>query len=391
LKFGLFNHIQVPKPVDGEDWDPEFERRRWSELLEQSEFADSLGFDYIFFGEHHFSPEYSHNSSPEVILAALARTTKQARLCTGIVQISHNDPIRTAERFAAIDLISGGRVELGVSAGASLQEIEPFLRGDLDRRWDITDAATKVLADIWGSDGVYSGVSNEFFDYPPVVVVPKPFQRPHPPMWLAGNSAESVVHAATLGMGLFSHSAAENDIIAERVELYWKTLLESSEPIVKAVNPALSVVFPGLVARTDQEAYKRGRLGLEYFDYALRNGHSHAGEDYNLTRAFYETQAQRPADNGQVEGPPSILGGNAGLVIGGVESVKERLRGIEETNLDVVTFIQSFGLSEHEHIMESYELLAREVFPEFRERHAEHEAWRNERLARFRHLVQSAI
>src|ERR1700722_13236187 len=130
----------VPKAPGQLDWEPGQERRAFKEMLEQIRFADSLGFDYAFLGEHQFMPEYAHNSATEVILGALAQTTTNIRLGTGIVHASHNDPIRTAERIATIDQISGGRVEFGFGPGTT-QEIAPWLQGDLPRKADRANAA----------------------------------------------------------------------------------------------------------------------------------------------------------------------------------------------------------------------------------------------------------
>jgi hypothetical protein len=94
MKFGVFYNPMVPRAPGQQDWDPGQERKAFTEMLEQIRFADSLGFDYAFLGEHHFMPEYAHNSATEVLLGALAATTRNIRLGTGIVHASHNDPVR---------------------------------------------------------------------------------------------------------------------------------------------------------------------------------------------------------------------------------------------------------------------------------------------------------
>jgi alkanesulfonate monooxygenase SsuD/methylene tetrahydromethanopterin reductase-like flavin-dependent oxidoreductase (luciferase family) len=127
MKFGVFYNPMVPRAPGQHDWDPGQERRAFTEMLEQIRFADHLGFDYAFLGEHHFMPEYAHNSATEVLLGALAATTRNIRLGSGIVHASHNDLVRVAERIATIDQISGGRAEFGFGPGTPL-EIAPFLK-----------------------------------------------------------------------------------------------------------------------------------------------------------------------------------------------------------------------------------------------------------------------
>src|SRR5918911_3804897 len=136
MKFGLFYELQLPRPYDAETWDPDAERRLYHEALEQVEFADRLGFDYVFEVEHHFLEEYSHSSAPEVFLAAASQRTKQIRLGHGIVLMppGYNHPARVAERIAALDLVSNGRVEWGTGESASRAELEGFRVVPAERR-----------------------------------------------------------------------------------------------------------------------------------------------------------------------------------------------------------------------------------------------------------------
>ena len=390
MKFALFSHVQVPKDAAGE-FDPEAEHRRFTEVLEQSELADALGFDYVFFGEHHVSPEYSHNSSPEVLLAALSRRTRSVRLATGIVHISHNDPIRTAERFAAIDVISGGRVELGFGYGAEDAETYPWLLDRNDERRERGAEAMQIAVDVLGHAGRYPGVTTEHFEYPAGNYVPHPYQRPHMPFWMSGNSTAAAQEAARRGFGLFSHSAPSAELVRARVEAYWTQLSTEVVPTGQTINPATAATFPGLVARSDEEALTRVRDGLDYFEYFIGQGESrigHTAEGYNAARSFRESRpSPLPAKRQWMNG----LTPEGGLLLGGVDSVREQIRQLDSTGLDIVTFTQSFGLTRHEHALESLELIGREIIPEFHARHAEHVAWRAERLERVAAPVYSSV
>src|SRR5919106_1669498 len=115
MKFGIQYQLNVVRPLDKEQWGPEDELRVFQEALDQIEFADKLGFDYVWFTEHHFLEEYSLSSSPEVFLAAVSQRTKNIRLSHGIVHMPprQNHPARVAERIATLDLVSNGRVEFG--------------------------------------------------------------------------------------------------------------------------------------------------------------------------------------------------------------------------------------------------------------------------------------
>src|SRR5215475_7255057 len=120
MKFGIFYELQLPRP-----WQADGEWRLYQNALDQVELADRLGYDYAWEVEHHFLEEYSHSPAPEVFLAAASQRTKQIGLAHGIMQLTATHPARVAERIAALDLISRGRVEFGMGESASVTELEP--------------------------------------------------------------------------------------------------------------------------------------------------------------------------------------------------------------------------------------------------------------------------
>src|SRR5579863_6590807 len=127
MKFGIFYEHQLPRSA-GAKWDDDAERRLYQDALEQVELADRVGIDYVWEVEHHFLEEYSHSSAPEVFLAACSQRTRQIRLGHGIVLMppAYNHPARVAERIAALDLVSDGRVEWGTGQSSSRIELEGF-------------------------------------------------------------------------------------------------------------------------------------------------------------------------------------------------------------------------------------------------------------------------
>src|SRR5881296_1555215 len=129
MEFGIFYEHQLPRP-----WTEDAEERLIRDALEQVELADRLGVGYAWEVEHHFLEEYSHSPAPEVFLAAASQRTKQIRLAHGIMQLTTVHPARVAERVAALDLVSGGRVEFGMGESASITELEPFDRNFEEKR-----------------------------------------------------------------------------------------------------------------------------------------------------------------------------------------------------------------------------------------------------------------
>jgi alkanesulfonate monooxygenase SsuD/methylene tetrahydromethanopterin reductase-like flavin-dependent oxidoreductase (luciferase family) len=145
--------------------------------------------------------EYSHSSAPEVFLAAASQRTRRIRLGHGIIQTSplYNHPARTAERVATLDLVSGGRVEFGSGESATLGEMGGFNVDPLIKREQWREGLEVVIRCL--SEQPFTGVQGRFISMPPRNVVPKPMQRPHPPLWVAASRRETIMLAAELGLG----------------------------------------------------------------------------------------------------------------------------------------------------------------------------------------------
>src|SRR6202049_3146483 len=140
MKFGIFYELQLPRP-----WQAGDELKLYQDALTQLETADRLGYDHAWVVEHHFLEEYSHSPSPESFLAAASQRTKNIRLGHGIFQLTTNHPARVSERVAVLDLLSNGRVELGMGESASITELEPFGRTMADKRAVFEDAVRALL------------------------------------------------------------------------------------------------------------------------------------------------------------------------------------------------------------------------------------------------------
>lgn len=269
MKFGLFYELQLPRPADHNQWDPGAEHRIYHEMLDQVELADKLGFDYVFEVEHHFLEEYSHSSAPEMMMAALSQRTKTIRLGHGIVLTPppYNPPARVAERIAALDLLSNGRVEFGTGESASEMELGGFgvQRGLKKSMWE---EATREIANMM-VDVPYRGFNGEHFSMPERNVIPKPLQKPHPPMWVAASRRETTMVAARFGIGSLGFGFETPDELGERAEEYYRLIREECMPIGHAINPALAVLASFMCAPTDEEAVHRSANGPGFFSYSL--------------------------------------------------------------------------------------------------------------------------
>jgi alkanesulfonate monooxygenase SsuD/methylene tetrahydromethanopterin reductase-like flavin-dependent oxidoreductase (luciferase family)/putative sterol carrier protein len=378
----------MPRP-----WPEDAEEKLLTDALDQVQLADSVGIDYVWEVEHHFLEEYSHSSAPEVFLAAASQRTQQIRLGHGIVQIppGFNHPARVAERVATLDLISGGRVEFGTGESSSQAELGAF---GVDReakraQWEeALDAITRMFV-----EQPFQGYDGRFISMPPRSVVPKPKQKPHPPLWVACSRRETILLAARRGIGALTFAFIDPEEAKAWVDEYYG-LIESDEcvPAGFAVNPNLAVVLPMMLHEDEATAIERGIDGAHFFGYSLAHYYVFGDHRPGVTNVWEEFQAKR-ADYGFAreiinadDGPLGVKILQQGLgslrgAIGTPEQVVELVQRYEAVGVDQVIFVQQAGPNKHEHICESLELFGAKVLPHFVDGREEREAAKRERLA----------
>ena len=173
-----------------------------------------------------------------------------------------------AETAATLDLVSGGRVELGTGERSSGAELEGFGvdRATKREQWaEALDVVTRMMV-----EQPFAGVEGRFVTMPPRNVVPKPVQKPHPPLWVACSRRETIRLAAQKGIGALSFSFVEPEEAAEWVAEY-EAIIASQDcvPAGFAVNPRVAVVLPMMCARDEADAIERGIDGAHFFGYSL--------------------------------------------------------------------------------------------------------------------------
>lgn len=361
MQFGIFYEHQLPKP-----WSEDDEFRLLGEALDQVVFADRLGFDYAWEVEHHFLDEYSHSSAPEVFLAACAARTERIRLGHGIRQVipNYNHPARTAEGIATLDLISDGRVDFGIGEGATRLELHGF-GIDAKQKREMSLEAGEQIANMMVLDP-YPGFSSEHFSMPCRNVLPKPRQKPHPPMWIACTNRETIKVAARNGLGALAFSFIDPDEAKRWVDIYYD-IIKSDEcvPLGHTVNANIALVAGFSLHDDRAEAVRRGREGFEFFGYAL-NALVAQDQVPGRTDLWGEFQAKRGADATERKVAEAVAeGDDYSSCIGSPDDARRYLRDLADVGVDQVIFLQQAGRNKHEHICSSLELFAAEVMPEF--------------------------
>ncbi|HLK26725.1 MAG TPA: LLM class flavin-dependent oxidoreductase [Caulobacteraceae bacterium] len=368
MRFGIFYEHQLPRP-----WTEGLEQKLFQDALDQVELADRLGFDNVWEVEHHFLEEYSHSSAPEVFLAACSQRTKQIRLGHGIVLMppGYNHPARVAERIATLDLVSNGRVEFGTGESSALLELGGY-RVPVAEKRNAWQEAVEQCANMLAMDP-YPGFRGQYFEMPCRNVMPKPVQRPHPPLWVACSNRETIKLAARLGIGALTFAFVDPAEAKQWVDDYYRIFREECVPIGHAVNPNICMVSSFGVHHDVEEARRRFRDGFRFFQFAL-GWHYGFGEQIpgrtNIWELFQQALPNMP------EGGQIAEGG-----IGTPDTLREHLRKFEECGVDQVAFIQQGGRNRHEDICEALELFAGEVMGEFKERAAERTKRKAEALA----------
>jgi alkanesulfonate monooxygenase SsuD/methylene tetrahydromethanopterin reductase-like flavin-dependent oxidoreductase (luciferase family) len=366
-----------------------------SEALEQAELADRLGIDCFWLVEHHFLEEYSHSSAPDVFLAAVSQRTRQIRLGHGIVQMPppFNHPARVAERLATLDLLSGGRVEFGTGESSSEAELGAFGVDPAEKRAMWEEGVRVTLRCL--TEDPFTGYSGRYVTMPPRNVVPKPQQKPHPPVWVACTRRETIHLAAQRGIGALAFAFFNPEEAGHWVQDYHQTLAAEGVPIGDAVNANVACVTSFMCHHDEEEAVARGAEGANFLGFSLghyyvfgrhRPGRTDLWAEYLESRAEhgYDPQAvAAAAGRGDDLGAKTVHEGVSGLrgAMGTPDQVREYLRRYEECGVDQVILSSAAGRNRHEHVMESLELFAREVLPEFAARDEAQTTQKAERLA----------
>ena len=383
MRFGVFYELQLPKP-----WGEGDEHRLFKDALAQMVLADRLGYDYAWQVEHHFLDEYSHSSAPEVFLASAAALTRRIRLGHGIRQVipNYNHPARTAEGLATLDILSDGRLDFGIGEGATRMELGGFCIPAKEKRAMAIEAAEQIANMMVLTP--YPGYEGKSFSMPCRNVVPKPVQKPHPPMWMACTNRETIKIAASLGVGALAFSFLDPEEARTWSAIYYG-IIKSDQcvPVGHRVNANIAMVSAFSVHRDRAEAIRRGQEGFEFFGYAIQAlvardtvpGRTTLWADFVSKRGDKTDRLIAAAAEQHTFGQGGI---------GTPDDMRAHLKSFQEAGVDQVIFLQQAGRNRHEHICEALELFAREVMPDFT---AEAEAREAKKTAELAPYVEAAL
>jgi alkanesulfonate monooxygenase SsuD/methylene tetrahydromethanopterin reductase-like flavin-dependent oxidoreductase (luciferase family) len=363
MKFGLFYELQLPTPHEDADVTGKFR-----DALEHVELADALGFDCMWATEHHFLDDHALSSAPEVWLAAAAARTKQIRIGHGVACVPPGfaHPAKIAERISTLDQVSGGRVEFGTGESSSRMELEGFGVEAATKRAGYLEALEQICNMMVMTP--YPGFEGEHFSMPCRNVVPKPAQKPHPPLWVAGKPDL----AAQLGMGCLGFNAVGGRQAKVMVDQYYTTLQQNCVPIGHRVNPNMSVLAQMHCNRDGDVARIRG-ANLRFFGFTVAKYYLRGEVRPGRSTSWSEFEQVRDQMPDTSDSPTSA--------IGTPETIREHLHALQDAGVDQVLLLHQGGKLDHDANCRSLELFAKEVMPEFVENEDKREADKTERLA----------
>lgn len=350
MKFGIFFVTEAP--------DRDF-KRAYDEMLEQVVRAEELGFDTVWLAEHHGST-YGSMPSPAVMAAAIAQRTSTLRIGIAVSILPFGNPVRIAEEYAMVDVLSGGRLDLGVGRGYQPSEFE--MLGLADRQADsrgIFQESLDVLTGLWTQDDFsYKG---RWYDIRHATLHPKPVQRPHPPLFVAALSPETFALVAEKGYNLL---VTPTLMALPELKAF---ILDAKRRLVALGRSPESIEFPMNwqmhVAATEAEAKARTKDAFGwYFDRVM--GLIPAGAEVPATYEAYAEMAKAYEDAGGF--PIEHLQELGVVVLGDADQASARIAEVrDDVGINRISCWFRIGGLAHDVVMDSMERFARDVMPRF--------------------------
>jgi alkanesulfonate monooxygenase SsuD/methylene tetrahydromethanopterin reductase-like flavin-dependent oxidoreductase (luciferase family) len=363
MDLGLQYEIQRSQPHY-----PNFMYEIYHQATEQVKLADRLGFHSVWTVEHHFLNEWSYSSAPEVWYGALSQVTSQIRLGHGVclLPIPFNHPVRVAERIAVLDIMSHGRVECGTGRSITEQELGGFDINPEDSR-PMWEEAVAEIPKMWTNE-IYPGHEGKYFKMPPREVIPKPVQKPHPPMWVAATQPSTWEVAGQKGIGALGFGISEPGVLDHLIGKY-KQAIKNCEPVGAFVNDRTAAATVCVCAPTREEAIELGKGAIDFttrkaaelftpfankevkgYEYYKQLAQAQVAlADYRLSTADLEKRIKQGS-----------------VMVGDPEDCLRVAKMYESSGVDLLLMLVQVGAIPHEKVMQTIELLAKHVMPKLK-------------------------
>lgn len=354
MRFGLMSQLQVPKP-----WAPDAERTVYWQNLDHVVAAEAAGFSYFWLTEQHFFAEIGHSASPEMFLAALSQRTRRIRLGFAVILMPCHNPFLVAERVATLDVLSNGRCEFGAGRGTAAYIVEGLgFNADVTYARAAGREALEAVVQMLEQER-FPGYKGAYFDLPPRRVVPRPIQRPHPPLWYAASNLETFERAGAAGVGVLGVTRYTPAEVRPHVAAY-RAAIRNADPkqfVGRIPNDHVAVFAIGCVNDDD-------RLGRDVGCAAAR---FYCGDnDAELNPMRFGSSEGVARIKARMAGYSNDELLDSGMAIGGdADRVCRQVERWAATGIDQMIFMFQIGRTTHDQILRSIEIVGEKVIPRF--------------------------
>ena len=360
MKIGMFYQIQVPKP-----WTPRSDFDRYWEMMDQVVLAEELGFESVWLADHQFRTEWSHSSAPDVTLSAISQRTSRIRLGIAVAVPPVEHPLHIAARTATLDILSNGRVDLGVGRSGYPYQMAAF-GTDLANATGMVDEALEIIPRAW-TEGEFS-YQGEYFQIPPREVHPKPVQKPHPPIWLGCSQEETFRKAGELGLGCLAMSGGGPDRLKQLIQAY-RNSIRTAQPVGKLIHDRVSISTLAICAESRQKAQERGAEILDWYRHqqSLRDVRVWQEQNPSNVPDDYQWHYQRSTgtDSPKRDDSSSLDQIKSGrYCIGNPDDCLRYLEQYSPTGVDEIMPLFQVGPISHQEVMETLRLFGKHVIPQ---------------------------
>jgi alkanesulfonate monooxygenase SsuD/methylene tetrahydromethanopterin reductase-like flavin-dependent oxidoreductase (luciferase family) len=357
MKFGIFYELIALRPHD-----EAAVVRAYKEALEQIKLAEEMGFEYVWETEHHFLEKFSYSAAPELFLTAVAQHTSRIRVGHGAVLLTMNNPVRVAERAAVLDILSDGRLEFGTARGVSEAELGGFMIEPEDSR-PMWEEAVRMIPRMWMQDSFEA--NGKYFRMPARNIIPKPIQKPHPPMWVACTTPPTFELAGRMGLGVLSFSLSAPGQSEKAIDVY-RQAIRNAEPVGAFANNQIAAFTTTVCLGDDAEARRVGSFSAAAYAEGARQLYSQWSKSEDGWRAWYGREYF--TEHEITPEAMDKLCQDGVVCVGDPESCIRTIKRWEELGVDQIMCLVQAGRIPHALAMETIRNFGKYIIPYFKQR-----------------------
>jgi alkanesulfonate monooxygenase SsuD/methylene tetrahydromethanopterin reductase-like flavin-dependent oxidoreductase (luciferase family) len=340
----------------------------YQQATEQVKLADRLGYHSVWTVEHHFLTEWSYSSAPEVWYGALSQLTSRIRLGHGVVLLpmQFNHPVRVAERIAVLDIMSNGRVEFGTGRSITEQELLGFQINPEESK-PMWEEAVRAIPQMWINETFkWDG---KYFKMPEREIIPKPIQKPHPPIWVAATQPTTWETAGSMGIGALGFGISELSAIDKLVSTY-KNAIKNCDPVGAFVNDRTAAATVCVCAPTREEAKVIAKDAIDFTTRKAAELFTPFAKQEVKGYEYYKKMAELAVAAGDYRLSMADLDKRietGSVMVGDPEDCLKVVKKYESAGIDLVLMLVQVGAVPHEKVMQTIELIGKHVMPKVKD------------------------